>query len=142
MIRNSTYTRISGRDYKILPYRDDTPDEVNYVILIDENEQREDNGFTLSPQGLYWKKMKIIQLENAFVVKTFAKYNDAEVEVFPKENNLGFIVATRNELDAIKAGLIKTNTNWYTQDTQLSELSDIRENYSPSSYSLPMPPLK
>ena len=141
MIRNGTYTRISGRDYKILNYRDDTPDEVNYVILIDEYGQPEDSEFTLNPQGLYWKKMKIIELPNAFVVKTFAKYNDTEVEVFPKGNNLGYVVATSNEQDAVKAGLIKTNTNWYTQDTQLNELSEIRENYSPSSYSLPMPPL-
>lgn len=121
--------------------RMDSPDEENYVLLIDDNGTfSHDSSFVKSVHGNYlWKKIAIGELTNAFEVKTFGKFKGIDVEVFEKSVPTTLSVATRDPRDAAIAGLVETNTNWFTLDIASNAVHELRERYFPSKYSVPLP---
>lgn len=139
MIRNGTYTRISDRDYKILFYRDDTPDENDFVTLLDENGKSLDAGFNPRPDGFSYKKYPKSELTNAYRVSTVGDYKGLKVQVFSIAHSNNVCIASRLKDEALKLGLIESNINWFTADVAPECVNNIREEYSLSDFDVPMP---
>jgi len=132
MIRFGTYTQFKGFDFRLVK-------EINHYKLIFDGIDCPLPNFIKYTDNLSYLDIPIIEITNAFFVKTICTYKsyDFDVNIMINDSHIGIVTDNKEAFE--KLNLEFRDRSVYQTEINIIDLEKLWEQRMPSSYNLPMP---